>query len=174
MKRETFHSTFTATVYSLPFKDLKKFSIWNVSTWCFPMSVTENFSILPKVIALQGFLFFLIVIFYLFIYIFLYLFLAVLGLRFCARASSSCGKRGPLFIVVRGPLHYRGLSCCGAQAPDVQAQYLWLTDLVAPWHVGSSQTRAWTRVPCIGRQILNHCATREAQGFLSFNLIMVI
>ena len=26
----------------------------------------------------------------------------------------------------------------------------------------SSQTRARTRVPCIGRQILNHCATREA------------
>ena len=34
--------------------------------------------------------------------------------------------------------------------------------LVAPRHVGSSQTRARTRVPCIGRQILNHCATREA------------
>ena len=58
---------------------------------------------------------------YLFIYLFI-LFLAVLGLRFCARAFSSCGKRGPLFIAVRGPLHYRGLSCCGAQAPDAQAQ----------------------------------------------------
>ena len=33
-----------------------------------------------------------------------YLFLAVLGLRFCARAFSSCGKRGPLFIATRGPL----------------------------------------------------------------------
>ena len=30
--------------------------------------------------------------------------MAVLGLRFCARASSSCGKRGLLFIAVRGPL----------------------------------------------------------------------
>ena len=30
--------------------------------------------------------------------------MAVLGLRFCARAFSSCGKRGPLFIPVRGPL----------------------------------------------------------------------
>ena len=58
--------------------------------------------------------------------------------------------------------HYRGLTCCGAQAPDAQAQQLWLTGLVAPWHVGSSQTRARTRVPCIGRQTLNHCATREA------------
>ena len=38
------------------------------------------------------------------IYSFIYSFMAVLGLRFCARAFSSCGKRGPLFIVVRGPL----------------------------------------------------------------------
>ena len=30
--------------------------------------------------------------------------MTVLGLRFCARAFSSCGKRGPLFIAVRGPL----------------------------------------------------------------------
>ena len=30
--------------------------------------------------------------------------MAVLGLRFCARAFSSCVKRGPLFIAVRGPL----------------------------------------------------------------------
>ena len=30
--------------------------------------------------------------------------MAVLGLRFCARAFSSCGKRGPLFIAMRGPL----------------------------------------------------------------------
>ena len=30
--------------------------------------------------------------------------MAVLGLRSCARAFSSCGKRGPLFIAVRGPL----------------------------------------------------------------------
>ena len=63
--------------------------------------------------------------------------------------------------------HYRGLSCCGAQAPDAQAQQLWLMGLVALRHVGSSQTRARTRVPCIGRQILNHCATREALCLIS-------
>ena len=64
--------------------------------------------------------------------------------------------------------HYRGLSCCGAQAPDAQAQQLWLTGQVAPRHVGSSQTRARTRVPCTGRQTLNHCTTREApiKGFI--------
>ena len=54
--------------------------------------------------------------------LFIYLFLAVLGLCFRARAFSSCGKWGPLFIAVRGPPHHRGLSCCGAQAPDAQAQ----------------------------------------------------
>ena len=39
---------------------------------------------------------------------------------------------------------------------------MWLTGPAAPWHVGSSQTRARTHVPCTGRQTLNHCATREA------------
>ena len=59
---------------------------------------------------------------------FIYLFLAVLGLRFCARAFSSCSKRGPLFIAVRGPLtivaslvtehrlQMRRLSSCGSRA----------------------------------------------------------
>ena len=67
-------------------------------------------------------------LFLLFIYLFIYLFLAVLGLRFCARAFSSCGKRGPLFIVVHGPLtiatslvaehklQTRRLSSCGSRA----------------------------------------------------------
>ena len=67
--------------------------------------------------------------------------MAVLGLRFCARAFSSCGMWGPLFITVRGPLIIAA-SRCGAQAPDAQTQQLWLTGLVAPRHVGASQTRA--------------------------------
>ena len=71
---------------------------------------------------------------------------------------------------------YHGLSCCGAQAPDAQAQQLWPTGPAAPRHVGSSQTRARTRVPCIGRQTLNHCATREAQSiFLKYiNLFFAV
>ena len=39
-----------------------------------------------------------------FFFFLIYLFMAVLGLRFCARAFSSCGKQGPLFIAVHGPL----------------------------------------------------------------------
>ena len=38
--------------------------------------------------------------------------------------------------------------------------------LVALQHVGSSRTRAQTCFPCIGRRILNHCATREVLQFL--------
>ena len=49
---------------------------------------------------------------------------------------------------------------------------VWLTGPVAPRHVGSSQTRARTRVPCIGRQILNHCATREALIYFFFELVI--
>ena len=40
----------------------------------------------------------------LFIYLFIYLFLAVLGLRCCARAFSSCDDRGLLLVVVHGLL----------------------------------------------------------------------
>ena len=60
--------------------------------------------------------------FFFLIYLFIYLFLAVLGLRFCARAFSSCGKRGATPHRGARASHYRGLSCCGAQAPDAQAQ----------------------------------------------------
>ena len=54
--------------------------------------------------------------------------MAVLDLCFCVRAFSSCGKWGPLFIVVRGPftipaslvvehrLQTRRLSSCGSRA----------------------------------------------------------
>ena len=45
-----------------------------------------------------------ILFFFFFLILFIYLFMAVLGLRFCARALSSRGKWGPLFIAVRGPL----------------------------------------------------------------------
>ena len=41
---------------------------------------------------------------FLFIYLFIYLFLAVLGLRCCARAFSSCVEQGVLFVVVCGLL----------------------------------------------------------------------
>ena len=95
----------------------------------------------------------------------------------CVGSSSLCEGFLQLWqagaTLHRGPRasHYCGLSCCGAQAPDAQAQQLWLTGPAAPRHVGSSQTRARTRVPCISRQTLNHCATREAPGVLLIYLL---
>ncbi|XP_054944374.1 gem-associated protein 2 isoform X4 [Physeter macrocephalus] len=59
-----------------------------------------------------------------------------------------------------------GLSCCGAQAPDAQAQRPWLTGPAALRHVGPSQTGARTRFPCIGGRTRNHRATREALSFI--------
>ena len=76
---------------------------------------------------LKSFFFFVLNVFFKF-YLFICLFMAVLGLRFCARAFSSCGKWGPLFITVRGPLtivaslvaehrlQMRRLSNCGSRA----------------------------------------------------------
>ena len=51
-----------------------------------------------------------------------------------------------------------GFSSC-----SVWAQKLWLMGLVAPWHMGSSQTKDQTLIPCISRWILNHWATREVR-----------
>ena len=122
-----------------------------------------------------------------FFFKFIYLFLAALGLCCCSRAFSEwgatlrCGAQAS---------HCGGFSCCGAWGLEcrlsscgtwaqqlwlmgsrAQAQQLWRTGLVAPWHVGSSRTRARTHVPCIGRRILNHCATREApQALLNSQL----
>ena len=61
--------------------------------------------------------------------------MAVLGLRFCARAFSSCGERGPLFIAVREPLtvaaslvaehrpQTRRLSNCGSRAQPLRGMW---------------------------------------------------
>ena len=100
-----------------------------------------------------------------------------------ARAShcsgfSCCGARA--LAAQASVVVARGLNSCGMQAQQLrhtgsraQAQQLCCTGLVAPWHVGSSQTRARTHVPCIGRQILNHCTTRKApQQFLQLRILV--
>ena len=73
--------------------------------------------------------------FLLLLLLFIYLFLAVLGLCFCARAFSSCGKLGPLFIAVRGPLttaaslvaehrlQTRRLSSCGSRTQSLRGMW---------------------------------------------------
>ena len=67
--------------------------------------------------------------------VFFFFFLAVLGLRLCARVLPSCGKQGPLFIAVRGPLtiaaslvaehklQTRRLSSCGSRAQSLRGMW---------------------------------------------------
>ena len=73
----------------------------------------------------------------------------------------------------------QGLSLVAASGGHSSSQcaglsLLWLTGLVAPWHVGSSQTRARTRIPCIGRQTLNHWATREAPCWCFLKAVLIM
>ena len=83
----------------------------------------------------------------------------MLGLRFCARAFSSCGKRGPLVIaaslVAEHRLQTRRFSSCGSRALLLRGMW----DLPRPGLEPVSPALA-------GR--LNHCATREALIWLFY------
>ena len=87
----------------------------------------------------------------------------MLGLRFCARAFSSCGKRGPLLIAVRGPLTFaaslvaehrlqtRRLSNCGSRAQLLRG--MWALprpglEPVSPALAGRFSTTAPPGKPC--------------------------
>ena len=70
-----------------------------------------------------------------FIYLFIYFSFGCVGSSVRARAFSSCGKRGPLFIAVRGPLtiaappaaehrlQTRRLSSCGSRAQPLRGMW---------------------------------------------------
>ena len=97
----------------------------------FPLS-SHGLPSVPVCVLISPSFFFFFLIYLLFIY---YLSLAVLGLRLCARAFSSCGKRGPLFIAMRGPLtiaaspvgehrlQMRRLSSCGSRAQVLRGMW---------------------------------------------------
>ena len=89
----------------------------------------------------------------------IYIYLFYLFIFGCIGSS---GKQGLLFVAVPTGLPLLWPLSLRSSSSRAQAQQLWHVGLVAPRHVGSSQTRAWTCVPCIGRQIPNHCTTREA------------
>ena len=100
----------------------------------------------------------------------------MLGLRFCARAFSSCGKRGLLFIAVRGPLtivasfvaehrlQKRRLSSCGSRAQLLRGMW----DLprpglepVSPALAGRFSTTASPGKPCLG--VFEHPSARALE-----------
>ena len=86
----------------------------------------------------------------------------------CVLAFSSCSELGCSLVVLQGPwlllLRAQALGGAGLSSCSTWAQELWYTGLVALWHAESSWTRDQTRVPCIGRQILNHWTTRQVLG----------
>ena len=95
--------------------------------------------------------------------------MAVLGLRFCARAFSSCGKWGPLFIAVCGPptiaaslvaehrLQTRRLSNCGSRAQLLRGMW----DLPRPGLEPIS--------PALAGRFSTTAPTREALDFLFYS-----
>ena len=88
---------------------------------------------------------------------FIYLFLAVLeprAFRSFVWAYSASGEQVYFLVaVVSLAMEHR---LWGARP-----QQLGHMGLAALWHMGSSWTRDQTHVPCIGRQILIYCTTRE-------------
>ena len=102
-----------------------------------------------------------------------HLLLAALSVHCCAQASSSCSKRGPLsswgdglLIAAASPLVAHGL--WGPRASGLQ-----FSGLVASRHVGSFWTRDQTSVLDIGRQILNHWATRDSLKYFLIKIGIV-
>ena len=99
---------------------------------------------------------------YLFFFWLCWVFIAACGLSLivasrCYSSLQCVGFSLWWFLLLRST----GSRLVGFSSCSVWAQQLWHTGLVAPQRVRSSQTRARTRVPCIGRRILNHCTTRE-------------
>ena len=100
--------------------------------------------------------------------------MAVLGLHFCARALSSCGKWGPLFIAVRGPLtiaaslvaehrlQTRRLSNCGSRAQSLRG----MRDPPIPGLEPVS--------PALGVRSLIHWTTREVPKVFNFDKVRFI
>ena len=103
--------------------------------------------------------------FFNFIYLFIY---GCVGSSFLCEGFLQLRQVGATLHHGARASHYRGLSCCGTQALDAQAQQLWLT--VAPRHVGSSQTRARTCVPCLaGRFSTTAPPGKPVINFLKLN-----
>ena len=107
--------------------------------------------------------------------LFIHVFLAALGLRCCAWAFLSCCEQALLSSCGVQASHCSSFSFCRARTLgyerfghcSTQAKESCCTGLSALRHVGSSQTRDRTYVPCIGRWILIHCFTREVPVLLS-------
>ena len=83
----------------------------------------------------------------------------------CGGRASHCGgfSRGALALWGASVLVACRLRRCGSQALEHRCHSC-VPSWVALQHVGSSQTKDQMLISCMGRQILYHWATREAQN----------
>ena len=151
--------------------DPELFFFLEVFDYCFNLFTSD--------LSIQIFYFFFLNLFLFIIFWLHWVFVAVcrLSLGAASRGHSSLQCAGPslqwLLLLQSVGSRCAGFSSCGMRAQQlwltgsgVQAQHLWLIGLDAPWHVGPSQTKDQTCVPCIGRWTPNHCTTREVLLFL--------
>ena len=91
---------------------------------------------------------------------------------FLHKPFSSCGTRAS--HCGAGALGHAGFNGCSSQDPGhgLNNSDTWF--LAAPQHVASSWIRDETHISCIGRQILHHWATREAQGCIFLNQMSLL
>ena len=113
----------------------------------------------------------------------------MLGVRFCARAFSSCRERGPLFIAVRGPLtivvslvaehrlQTRRLSSCGSRAQLLRGMW----DLprpglepVSPALAGGFSTTAPPGKPWEAVLICNPGSELQIRGFWAQHSMFIL
>ena len=120
----------------------------------------------PRVCCVSSQTFFFFFLINLFIYFWLcWVFVAACGLSpVVAGATLRCSWQAS---------HCGGFFCCRARALQCRLSRCGARGLVASQHVGSSRTRDRTRVPCIGRQILNHRTTREVHSQTSLCQLFV-
>ena len=99
---------------------------------------------------------------------FTYLFMAVLGLHWCAGLPIVAASRGYSLIAGFSLEWFLLLPSAGSRACGLNSHSSWALEhrlnscLAVPQYAGSSWTRGWTRVSCIGRWIICHWTIRKA------------
>ena len=103
---------------------------------------------------------------------FLYIFLVALGLHCCTRAFSRCDEQGLLSSCSVHALHCGGFYCSEHGLLSI-GSLLVVHGLSCPTACGVFPHQVSNPVPCIGRETLNHRATREVPGYFE-NLCLLI
>ena len=91
--------------------------------------------------------------------------LILLGVHCYVRNFSGCGKWGLRSRGGAQASRWGAFPCRRGQNAQAQLRH---AGLVPAQHLEFSRTRDWTCVPCVGRWVLNHWATREILPYFFF------